>query len=88
MVRILDTQRRGIKATQRLQYPFKITSIECGPISTNTLVLAVELSLLVCPICFDHVSGNASGHDCSLYKLRKPSYGHTMAKRGFQSLKD
>ena len=56
MVRILDTQRRGIKATQRLQYPFKISSIQCGPISTNTLVLAVEFSLWVCPIRFDHVS--------------------------------
>ena len=87
MVRILDTQRKVIKATQGLQYPFETISIQCGPISTNTLVLTVELSLLACLIHSDYVSGNASHLDCCLHKVHKPSYGHTVANRANQSLK-
>lgn len=48
MVRILDAQRKGIKGTQGLHYCLKNISIQCGPISINTLALTIELQPVVC----------------------------------------
>lgn len=50
MFRLLAAQGKGIKGTEELRFSLKDISRKCGPISTNTLELAVDLEVAVCSI--------------------------------------